>query len=66
MNETFIAFTALISVVAMFTIAVISAVTNGIECCNLKADMESVGIERFVRCNNSQSNWVEIVWKEKK
>lgn len=26
--------------------------------------MKEAGIERIVRCNNSTSNWVEIVWKD--
>lgn len=30
---------------------------------HIKYQLEQVGIERIVPCNNAHSNWYEIVWK---
>lgn len=65
MKEEFGCFTAVLilglAIVLTFVIAMMSSALT-----DLKSDMEAVGIEKFVRCNNTHSNWVEIVWKEVK
>lgn len=55
---------ALIAVFAIVFIFVVAMMSDALT--NLKSDMKAVGIEKFVHCNNTQSNWVEIVWKKNK
>lgn len=32
----------------------------------IKQELKAVGIKSIVHCNNTRSNWCEIVWKEQK